>query len=191
MWDHHRVWQQLRISVIARPRMVPRVSHHGGTDRVQLDIAITAKQVALGIDQTRLAAAFPQRAGSSIPPVDVTHVLPTEATASSATPHQPMRVSPAHARDWSSTHTRAPHSRNGWRIPATRRGNDDSRPPRRNTAVDRSLAARHVRHVRKIWPGLAGHPASPWQTPRQPGNPSPPRLSGFPRPHVSPAKPSW
>lgn len=41
---------------------------------IEFDVAVTAKQIALAIDQTRFVPALPQRAGATIAIIDIAHV---------------------------------------------------------------------------------------------------------------------
>ena len=51
-----------------------RIVHHGGTHRIELDVALTTKQIGPGLDQGRFVAAVPQSTGAAVGGVDVLHV---------------------------------------------------------------------------------------------------------------------
>ena len=51
-----------------------RIVHHGGTHRIELDVALTTKQIGLGLDQGRFVAAAPQSTGAAVGSVDVLQV---------------------------------------------------------------------------------------------------------------------
>ena len=59
---------------VARPRVIPGHGGHAGSDRVELDIAITSHQVALRVDQCGLESALPQCAGMPIACVEAADV---------------------------------------------------------------------------------------------------------------------
>jgi len=68
------VRRTLRMMTITRPPVLARGGHHVGSDRVQLDIAVTAQEVLRTVDQRGLVASFPQGAGALVRVVEILHV---------------------------------------------------------------------------------------------------------------------
>ena len=59
----HRVVSAESMVGMAGPGIVPRVTDHASTDRIQLDIAMALEQVTLCIDQRCLESALPKQRG--------------------------------------------------------------------------------------------------------------------------------
>src|SRR5690349_8319072 len=103
----------VRIGAKARPRIVRSLRRQAGTYRIQLDVAVAGKQVALGLHKARLVPSVPEAPRSAIRPVDVlrmqlTHVLHEHCAAVSIprryeqvdmVGHEAIRVERA-ARAW-------------------------------------------------------------------------------------------
>src|SRR5260221_3888563 len=66
------------IGAIAGPAVMRRIVHHGGSDGIELDVALTSQQIGFGLHQRGLIAAIPQRAGAPVAAVDVLHIAPAE-----------------------------------------------------------------------------------------------------------------
>jgi hypothetical protein len=48
-----------RIGMEAEPRVLARIGHHRSADGVELDVAVTLKQVRIAVDRTCLVSALP------------------------------------------------------------------------------------------------------------------------------------
>lgn len=60
------ILEQAQVRVHAGPAVLLRKCDHGRAHGIELDIAIDGHQVALAIDQTRLEAPLPERAGAAV-----------------------------------------------------------------------------------------------------------------------------
>ncbi|KAG0740755.1 hypothetical protein G6F24_016914 [Rhizopus arrhizus] len=70
MLRQHRIITALQVSVHARPWMVFRIGRHAGADRIELDIAIHAEQVAVAVNHGRMEAPLPERAAARMPLIE-------------------------------------------------------------------------------------------------------------------------
>jgi hypothetical protein len=66
------------IGAVARPLILPGMTHHVGTHRIELNIAIAGQHVVLGLGEAGTEAALPERAGAPVGAVDILHVALTQ-----------------------------------------------------------------------------------------------------------------
>lgn len=66
------------VMAITGPAVVGRIVHHGGTHRIEFDVALTTEQIGLGLDQGGLVAAVPQSTGAAVGGVNVLHVTSSQ-----------------------------------------------------------------------------------------------------------------
>lgn len=62
------------VGVHARPGIAFRVVDHAGADRIELDVAVDRQQIPLAVDEARLEATLPKRAGSPMAAIERLHV---------------------------------------------------------------------------------------------------------------------
>ena len=90
VWRDQGIVFTVGIASMARPRVVPRINHHGGPQRIEFDVTMAPHQVVAIFHRTGLVATFPERAGAPITETRVqSHGNRTCASAPICTPSKP------------------------------------------------------------------------------------------------------